>query len=323
LTVDSSSLCAFEGLAGWRTQSQHSVNLPKNETIAQLINYTFQLKKDGRAETTIQTTGTRLTRIAKICNLDDPEDVKATLASLPWKNNTKNQVANLYTGFLKYLGKTWKQPQYQVEEKQPFIPTEQELDTLISAGSPKTAIFLQILKETGARSGEAQRLKWIDIDIQRKTINITASKGSNGRILPITNELINMLNNIPRPNQNLFQVDLHTLRNTFHMLRKRTAKKLSNPRLLAIHLHTFRHWKGTMEYHKTKDIIHVKTVLGHKDIESTMIYINLEQAIFLSTSDEWTSLVTHNIQEETNAIDIGFELVRAINETNAIYRKRK
>ena len=50
--------------------------------------------------------------------------------------------------------------------------------------------------------------------------------------------------------------------------------------MLKITFHTARHWKGTMEYHKTKDIIHVKTVLGHKDIHNTMMYINLEQALF-------------------------------------------
>jgi integrase len=50
-------------------------------------------------------------------------------------------------------------------------------------------------------------------------------------------------------------------------MRKRIAKKLNNPRLMKIMLHTFRHWKATMEYPKTKDIIHVKEILGHKNIE--------------------------------------------------------
>jgi len=40
-----------------------------------------------------------------------------------------------------------------------------------------------------------------------------------------------------------------------------------------------------MEYYKTHDVMHVKTVLGHKRIQSTMLYINLEQAAFATESN--------------------------------------
>jgi len=38
---------------------------------------------------------------------------------------------------------------------------------------------------------------------------------------------------------------------------------------MQIHFHTFRHWKATMEYYKTKAILHVMKVLGHKNINNT------------------------------------------------------
>jgi hypothetical protein len=78
-----------------------------------------------------------------------------------------------------------------------------------------------------------------------------------------------------------------------------------------------------MEYHKTLDIIHVKKVLGHKTTRCTEIYINLESTLFLSTTDEWTSKVSHSLEEETKLIEAGFQLVRSVNETTAIYKKRK
>ena len=40
---------------------------------------------------------------------------------------------------------------------------------------------------------------------------------------------------------------------------------------------TIRPWKATIEYHKTKDILYVKNLLGHKKIENTEIYITLEK----------------------------------------------
>jgi hypothetical protein len=64
-------------------------------------------------------------------------------------------------------------------------------------------------------------------------------------------------------------------------------------------------------------------VLGHKHSNTTDIYINLEQAIFTADTDEWITTVTHNETEELKAIEANFTLVRAINETTAIYKKRK
>jgi integrase len=296
-------------------------NVPNLGTI---LTYAWQQKKNGRAESTIETTIDRLKRLSSLCNINEPEQVKATLANLKWKNNTKHNVATIYTGYLKHIGKTWTQPRYTQENGIPFIPTEAEIDTLISAGTPKTATLLQLLKETGARIGEATKTEWVNIDSERRTIYITAEKGSNSRILPISNKLIAMLNNLPKINNQIFQTDKHGLRITFEALRKRTATKLNNPRLKNIHFHTFRHYKGTMEYHKTKDIIHVKTVLGHKNIESTMVYINIEQALFLEQTDEWTSKVAQNATQACQLIDAGFEYVTGeYDDGGKLFRKRK
>jgi integrase len=263
------------------------------------------MKKNGKADITIKTTINRLKRLATLTNLHDPEQVKETLATLKWSNNTKNHIVKVYTYYLNFLGKTWQPPKYARENKLPFIPTEKELDSLICSATPKTATLLQLLKETGARIGEITRLKWTDIDFERKTVYITAEKRSNSRILPISTKLSAMLKNYPKSDtEKVFQLTQHSLRCTYEALRKRTVTKLNNPRLKKISFHTFRHWKGTIEYHKTKDIMHVKYVLGHKTINCTLIYINLEEATYLEDSDEWICKVAHNKQE-------GIELIQA------------
>ena len=35
------------------------------------------------------------------------------------------------------------------------------------------------------------------------------------------------------------------------------------------------HFKVTMEYHKTKDILHVMRILGHRNIKNTLVYTHL------------------------------------------------
>jgi len=216
----------------------------------------------------------------------------------------------------------FEKPRYTEEHGLPFIPTEEELDILITSGRIRTATRLQILKETGARTGELDKLKWIDIDIKRKTIHITAEKGSNARILPMSNQLIGMIHQLQRINDYVFQFNKATFRKTFEGLRKRTATKLNNTRLMSIHLHSFRHWKATMEYHKTNDIMHVKAMLGHRNVESTARYIQIEKSLFLSASDEFHVKVAKTIEEDAKLIEVGFEFVTERNGQK-LFRKRK
>jgi len=281
------------------------------------------MKKNGRAEITIKTTIAHLTRLNRLCNIYEPDQVKTTIALQTWKNNSKRNLAQIYTGYIKYIGKTWECPKYAHQSGLPFIPTEQELDLLVALGKPRTSTLLQTLKETGARIGEMQALLWTHIDVQRKTIYITAEKGSNSRILPISEKLIAMLNQIPHDNVRVFPTSTHGLQVTFDKLRRRAAKKFSNPIFLQIHPHTFRHWKGTMEYHKIKDIVHVKTVLGHKSITTTMIYINLENALFTENSDEWTAKATRDNNEVLKLAEAGFQPFQTTPDGLMIFRKHK
>lgn len=76
------------------------------------------------------------------------------------------------------------------------------------------------------------------------------------------------------------------MRANFYTQRKHIAEKLANPRLLEIHFHTFRHWKGTTEYHRTKDAFWVKELLGHKNILSTQVYIHIERAKYPKGASE-------------------------------------
>lgn len=281
------------------------------------------MKADGKAEVTIKRALQILKYLSEKCNLNNSENTKLCLAHLKWSNTTKITASSILNGYYKFIGEEYEKPKYTKENKLPFIPTEQELDTLISNGFNRTATRLQILKETGARAGELDKLKWTDIDLKRKTIYITAEKGSNSRILPISEQLINMLNQIPKVNEYIFQVSTNNFRKTFETLRHRVAKKMNQPRLKTIHLHTFRHWKATMEQHKTQNIYHVKTILGHRSVKSTEMYIHIESQIFVNSSNEYISKVAQNAEQAQKLIDIGFEYVLTTPNQLMLFRKRK
>jgi len=284
-----------------------------------IVEFSFWLLKQGYSKTTIQGRVKLLNRLMRLgANFSDVESIKETIATQEWTVSRKLNAVDAYTSFLQMQGKTWMPPIYKRTRKLPFIPTETELDQLIAGCSPRLATFLQLLKETGMRCGEACMIKWIDIDLEQRSIRITPEKGSNPRILPLSLKLVNMLSNLPKSTDTVFSVNADLMRRNFEKQRKRIAAKLKNQRLKQITFHTFRHWKATMEYHKTRDILHVKEILGHKSLNSTMLYTQL----ISFKDDDFTAAVAHSQEEACKLVESGFDFVCDFNG-NKIFRKRK
>jgi integrase len=105
---------------------------------------------------------------------------------------------------------------------------------------------------------------------------------------------------------------------SFQRQRKAMAQKLQNPRIVQISFHTLRHFKATMEYHKTRDILHVMQVLGHRSITNTLKYTQL----ISFKDDEFTAKVAHTEQELCQLLEAGYEFVRDYNQ-DKILKKRK
>lgn len=96
------------------------------------------------------------------------------------------------------------------------------------------------------------------------------------------------------------------------------VRKLHNPRLHEITFHTLRHFKATMEYHKTKDILHVKQLLGHKSINNTLIYTQLVSF----ESNEFHVKTAKTVNEACELAKAGFDYFTAMDDVQ-IFRKRK
>lgn len=170
------------------------------------------------------------------------------------------------------------------------------------------------------RPGEVWRLKWIDINFENSTIRITPEKGSNPRILNLSDKLLSMINRLPRKNIYLFNSGLleHFAQNISKQ-RKTIAYKLNNPRIEQINFKTFRQFKETMEYYKNRDILPVKYVLGHKLIENTLVYTHLINF----GSDEFVSKVARNAEEACKLVEAGFEFVCNTPDSLMVFRMRK
>jgi len=76
-----------------------------------------------------------------------------------------------------------------------------------------------------------------------------------------------------------------------------------------------------MEYHKTKDMLHVMQTLGHKNIKNTLIYVQLANEMF-KDQQEYISKVARNLKETCTLVEAGFEYVCDLDGVK-IFRKPK
>jgi len=309
----------------------------KFDVKGKLVEYAFYMERQGyNIETIRGNNGALRALLTRGAILSNPETVKDVLAreqrkfengEKGWSSNRRRNVINAYTLFLKINGVTWEKPKCKTERKNPFIPRQEEINDLI-AGSPQTvATLLQLLRETGARVGEALRLKWTDIDFEKQIIFLNEpEKGSDPRIFnksDLSPKLMNMLNSLPRINERVFGGKTrNSLKNTFSRVRARLANKLQNPRLLEVHFHTLRHWALTMYQHKVHDIVLTAKFAGHRNINNTMKYMHLEQMLFDDAQDDFIVKTAKTPEEAARLIEVGFQLEDTINDVH-LYRKRK
>ena len=245
-------------------------------------------------------------------DISNPDKVVAFINTVTCASGTKAIAIDSYRDYLNMLGfQEIKLPHIKREEKLPFIPLESEIDAMINATRRKMSTFLQLLKETATRPIEAWSLKWINVDIPNRNVTITPAKFSKPRRLKISEYLLNRMLSLHRRSNYIFsptgdstrfaeEIE-HFARNLLKQ-RARVAEKLGNPRIKQISLRTFRHWKATMEYAKTKDLLHVKEMLGHVNIQNTLKYVHIANAI-IQISGSFTCKVANNVEEASRLVE--------------------
>lgn len=316
-------------LVTWETRQEQAAGATANPDQAaikgKVIEFALWLSKQGYSEQVAKWRSDRIEKLAQLgANLWDPETVKEVLAKHKWNDGYKMLLSYAYENFLQMEGLSWKRPHYVQPERLPFVPTEAELNQLIASCGKKLSVFLQGLKDTGADPGELAAIGPTDVNAENRTIQIRPVKRHNPRVLKVSRDFIIRLQTLKsyRIGKRVFHQG--TLSSCLYLQRKRAAKKFSNPRLEKISFTTFRHWKGTMEYHRTKDILYVMKLLGHKQIRNTLKYIHLEAMLFSEINDQYVTKIANNVKEACALIDVGFEYITGeYNDGGKIFRKLK
>lgn len=241
-------------------------------------NFLWELKKEGLKETTIVQNYSKVLRnLEKNCNLRNPDSVLGYLASKEVCEGRKELIADCYSRYCQWTHIPFTKPRYKRQDRLPYVPLEIDIEALLSALPRKLSIFTRTLKETGARPGELWRIKWIDVDFQSSTITINnPEKGSRARRLKVSSQLLGLLSTLARSSEYVFrrgkEARLESLANYFMRERKKISINLNNPKIQSITWKSLRYYKATMEYSRTKDILYVKELLGHVNINNTLVY---------------------------------------------------
>jgi len=282
------------------------------------------MKNNGKSDYTIHFVDKSLRQISVYADLNNPEAVKQYIANKDVSDSYKKNLCIAYNHYCQYNNIKWEMPLYKAEAKQIRIPTSEKLEKLIAYARRTLSIQLRLSKETGLRPIELCNLKVKDVDLEQRTVYPKTAKNGMSRTLKISHNLANaitdhIVSNNLNPKDKLFKGDADDYGKNYRVMRNNLAKKLNDPTLQQIRLYDFRHYFATRLYAKTRDILFVKQQMGHKKIETTLIYVQL---LHLNEEDEYTTRVARTIEEDAKLIEAGFQYVTE-REGMKIYKKRK
>jgi integrase len=290
-----------------------------------IVEFEWYLMRNGYKPSTIKRYTRELELLAKRgANILEPESIKETVAKQSWKDSRKLGVCHVYNTFLNVIGKIWVMPKYKPVHMHPFVPTESTLNQIIAGTGKKMSTYFQLLTETGVRSGEADKLRWIDVDQERCIVRVIPEKNSKPRTLRVSKDLIGRLMLLPKTSERVFgDVGYNAKRTGWARTRKSLAKKLNNPQIAQVTFHTFRRWYATNLYHETKNILFVQRRLGHKNIASTLLYVEIEEELYGNSPDgKFICEIAETSEKAKKLIEKGFDYLGEIHG-EPMFRKRE
>lgn len=152
----------------------------------------------------------------------------------------------------------------------------------------QSKVFYVTVYSLGLRLKEATHLKPGDIDGERRVVHIRNSKGAKDRVLPLPDVALRGLRAYYRthrnPNwvfpalgQNMGKYAATATQpvsdNGVQGALRRTVKKLGIKK--HVHPHVFRHSYATHLIEANVPILHVQKLMGHSNINSTMVYLHV------------------------------------------------
>ncbi|MBU0962817.1 MAG: tyrosine-type recombinase/integrase [Nanoarchaeota archaeon] len=150
------------------------------------------------------------------------------------------------------------------------------LDMIEQTKNIQHRIILMFLYYSGLRLNELLNLRWEDIDIERKTIQLKIAKGEHQRVIFLHDKLIEILNIIGTKKEGLIFLSNRNKKysgESIQQIVKQAAKRAGIKKRVTPH--TFRHSFATHLLEAGADIRYIQQLLGHSNLQTTQIYTHV------------------------------------------------
>lgn len=144
-----------------------------------------------------------------------------------------------------------------------------ELEKSLSHSPLKTRLVIRFLLETGCRGCEVRDLKVGDFDLKERVVVIRGKKHGKTRQIPLSEALVGEISEFIHgekisQDKPIFELSRSGLKYLWYQARP--VKK---------GVHALRHSFAVYLYEKTRDIRLVQYCMGHRSINSTLVYADL------------------------------------------------
>ena len=226
----------------------------------------------------------------------DPEQVHDYLFYLQKKSKTPSQTYFKHTVYgLRFLLRGeelpyeyLRLPEIKQEKKLPTVLSKEEVWRMLKAAKLlKHRILIGLLYGCGLRCLEVRSLRLADLDFDRKQLKVVQGKGKKDRYVPLSEHLIRGLKKYieaEKPGEYLFgavngraggDFDSRYSQRGVQWAVKQVSKEAGI--LKDVHVHTLRHSFATHLLEDGMDIVTLKNLLGHENLETTMEYLQIAQ----------------------------------------------
>ena len=122
--------------------------------------------------------------------------------------------------------------------------------------------------ETGMRRSEMLKLRWFDINKVQRTAKLINTKNGDDRIVPLTRNAFEVLENLKKDNEFVFPITVNCLQLAWRRVKK-------NSEIEDLRFHDLRHESISRFFEYGLTMPEVALISGHKDIRQLFRYTHL------------------------------------------------
>lgn len=175
-----------------------------------------------------------------------------------------------------------------IEKRIKYVPSSQDIDKVIQAADAATQDYLWCARETLGRISEINRLRWDDVDFEKRCVTLYTRKKKGGHLsprkVPMTDKLLEVLSRrFTRRNKRKPWVFWHRYNS------RKEGKMVSGPyldrkaimwnlckkaKVKYFRFHALRHAGASIMDNSNVPIRAIQKILGHENLSTTEIYLH-------------------------------------------------